>query len=105
MIANLYFEMGIPYKYEFPLKLPNGKIKYPDFTVLDKRNRKEIYHEHMGLMGDENYRNANLNKLSEYLKNGIYIGKNLIITFETAENPIDIRAIKRMLEKIFIDIS
>lgn len=100
LIANLYYEMGIPYKYEYPLRLSNGKVKYPDFTILDTKNRKEIYHEHMGLLGDENYRKANFNKLMEYSKNGIYSGKNLILTFETAENPIDIHAVKRMLEEV-----
>lgn len=47
-------------------------------------NEKElIYHEHLGLLDEEKYRRDNLRKLNDYRKNGIYPGKNLIVTYET----------------------
>lgn len=34
LIANALYKRGIPYKYECPVLLPSGIMKYPDFTVL-----------------------------------------------------------------------
>ena len=93
--------MGIPYLYEQALKLRNGKIYYPDFTLLKKNTRETIYLEHLGLLDDETYRKSNLLKLDEYRANGIYIGKNLLITYETLDSPLDINGIRRMLKEIF----
>lgn len=102
MLADMYYEMGIPYRYEAELCLENGKKKYPDFTLLNVSNRKIIYHEHMGLMDDEQYRKANLMKLDEYRRNGIYLGKNLIITYEAEGCYLNIREIKKMCQEIFL---
>ena len=41
IIANILFHLGIPYKYECPLRSGFRKL-YPDFTILDVRRRKEI---------------------------------------------------------------
>ena len=100
MIADMYYELGIPYRYEAEVQLSNGKIKYPDFTLLNIRTREVIYHEHLGLLDDENYRKANLIKLDEYRKNGIYLGKNLIITYEAEGCYLNIREIRDMCREI-----
>ena len=50
LLADMYYELGIPYRYEAALRLNNNRTVYPDFTVLDVTNRREIYHEHMGLL-------------------------------------------------------
>ena len=100
MIADMYYELGIPYRYEAEVQLSNGKIKYPDFTLLNIRTREIIYHEHLGLMDDENYRKANLIKLDEYRKNGIYLGKNLIITYEAEGCYLNIKEIRDMCREI-----
>ncbi|MBR1641774.1 MAG: hypothetical protein IJ683_05560 [Butyrivibrio sp.] len=101
-IANMYYEMGIPYRYECALKLANGKIKFPDFTILDTRKRRIIYHEHMGKLDDDGYRKKNLIKLSDYRKNGIYTGKNLILTFEGVGNPFNINELKKNTAEMFL---
>jgi hypothetical protein len=98
----MYYELGIPYRYECALKLPNGKIKYPDFTLLDTKRRRLIYHEHMGLMEEDRYRKDNLSKVNEYRKNGIFIGKNLVLTFEGPGYPFNIADIKKSTEEIFL---
>ena len=102
IIADIYYELGIPYRYEAPVHLKNGKIKYPDFTALKVSTGKEYYHEHMGLMDDESYRLSNMRKLDEYMKAGIYTGDNLILTFESEETPINISGIRKMIKDIFI---
>lgn len=101
MLADMYYELGIPYRYEAELRLQNGKIKYPDFTLLNMNTRKVIYHEHLGLMDNDQYRKSNLIKLDEYRKNGIYLGKNLMITYEAEGCYLNIREIRKMCQEIF----
>ena len=54
-IANALAARGIPYKYECPLTLKNGITIYPDFTILNVKERKVIYWEHRGMMDDKEY--------------------------------------------------
>jgi len=102
IIADILFEMGIPYRYEYPVRLRDGKIKYPDFTLLKKRTGEVIYLEHFGFMDDENYRKDTLYKMDLYRTNGIYPGKNLLFTYETNGNPLDINGIRRMFKDILL---
>lgn len=101
LLADMYYELGIPYRYEEELRLKNGDVKYPDFTLLDVKNRKIIYHEHLGLLDDDKYRFKNLRKLNEYRRNGIYPGKNLIITYEADGSSLNIKEIQTMVKEIF----
>ncbi len=48
-IANALFRTEIPYKYECPLTLNDGRVIYPDFTVLDVYNRRLVCWEQMRL--------------------------------------------------------
>ncbi len=100
ILADMYYDLGIPYRYECALVLKDGRVKFPDFTVLDVNRRQIIYHEHLGLLDDENYRKENLLKINEYRKNGIYIGKNLMITFETQECPLNVREIRECIKEM-----
>ncbi len=100
ILADMFYELGIPYHYEKPIKLRNGNTRYPDFTLLKVKTREEIYLEHFGLLDDEEYRRECFYKLDEYRNSGIYTGRNLLFTYETATNPLDIKGIKRMLEEL-----
>lgn len=102
IIADMLFEMGIPYHYEYPLRLKDGNVRFPDFTILKVSTREEIYLEHFGLLDDEEYRKENMYKLDIYRANGIYIGKNLLFTYETVDTPLDINGIRRMLKDLFL---
>ena len=64
-------------------------------------NRREIYHEHMGLLDDEEYRFHNLCKIEEYRKNDIFIGKNLFITHESSGCPLNMREIEKCVRWLF----
>ncbi|MBR6014873.1 MAG: hypothetical protein IK059_02210, partial [Firmicutes bacterium] len=55
IIASILDELEIPYHYEKPLKLGDGKTRYPDFTLLDIRNRCEVYLEHLGMLDNDQY--------------------------------------------------
>lgn len=100
-IADLYYSLGIPYRYEAPLKLKNGKVKYPDFTLLKLPERTLIYHEHLGIMDDEGYRRNNMIKLQEYSESKIFTGVNLILTFETEYAPLNLQDLRENLKNIF----
>lgn len=99
MIANALKKKNIPYKYECPLELNSYGIVYPDFTVLNVKKRKEMYWEHFGLVDDRDYRQKNLGKLTCYETNNYFPGDKLILTFETAKQPLSSRLIERIIDK------
>ena len=101
MIADCYYELGIPYRYECAVKLYKGEVRHPDFTLLDKSKRKVFYHEHLGLLDDSGYRRENMQKLDLYRQSGIFVGKNLILTHEVAGSPLNIRVFKQNMKELF----
>ncbi len=102
IIADMLLELEIPYHYEKPLAINRREVRYPDFTLLKISTREEIYLEHFGMLDDDEYRKASLKKLDDYRKSGVFLGKNLIITYETEECPLDISGIKEMLKYLFL---
>lgn len=100
IIANCLFHAGIPYKYECPLALEERTI-YPDFTILDVKNRRTFFLEHFGMMDNPEYAETFVNKLSLYQKNGYFPGERLIMTFETSKKPLDTRMVKQTVEQYF----
>ena len=97
MIANMLFKNAIPYIYEKPLRLSDGKTVYPDFTILDVRNRRELILEHLGMMDDKEYLDKNLKKLKEYSFSGYHVGDRLLITMESRAQPLNIKAVEMMV--------
>lgn len=48
LLADMYYELGIPYRYEAKLELKNNKVRYSDFTLLKVKtrvleNRRDCY--------------------------------------------------------------
>lgn len=101
IIADILYDLGIPYLYEKRLDLRDGISKYPDFTLLDVKRRKEIYLEHFGMLDQPDYLARNLQKLDEYRANGIYPGNGLLFTYEMEGTPLDIKGIRKMLDELF----
>lgn len=80
IIANLLYENDIEYEYEKKLYYATNKYIRPDFTIkLD--NGKEIYWEHLGMIGTESYDKIWLKKLDLYNK---YYPQSLEVTYEGA---------------------
>ena len=102
IIANILNKYGVPYKYEHPLYLKEYLTMYPDFTVLNVCTRKEIYFEHFGMMDDPQYAEIAINKIETYAKNGIFIGDNLIATFESKQKPLNQKMVEMMIKKYFL---
>lgn len=101
MIANVLDDLGIPYRYEQGLRLKDGHIYYPDFTLLDLRSREEVYLEHFGMLDDEQYFTRACNKMRKYEENGIFQGVSLLVTFETSFSPLNAELTRNMLRNFF----
>lgn len=101
LIAHALMKHKVPYRYEYPLLLNGYGYVYPDFTVLNVRTRKELYFEHLGMMDDAEYSKKALQKIILYEKNGIFPGDKLVLTYETSENPLDIRLLDTIIEHYF----
>ncbi len=102
IIADTFYELGIEYKYECPLKLKGYGTVYPDFTLLSKKSRKEVYWEHDGRMDNSQYAEKAVKKINSYIGNGILPGERLILTFETSNNVLNDRIIKRMIDNYLL---
>ncbi len=101
IIADLLNREKIPYRYEYPIYLKGiGKI-YPDFTVLNVRQRKEMYCEHLGMMDDSSYVENALQKIALYEQNEIFPGEQLILTYETRKIPINQKALMKQIQYYF----
>lgn len=96
IIANILYKHSIPYKYEKALKL-NHEVVYPDFTILDIRNRRELYLEHLGMLSDPVYLTRAIRKVNEYNRSGFCLGSRLLVTMESSEDTIDIKATEIMI--------
>lgn len=101
-IANKYDSIGIPMLYEKPIFLKGWGRVWPDFTLLNVRLRKEYAHEHLGMMDDPEYAKDSVAKIHAYEKNGYFPGKNLILTFETRDNPFDTKIIEDIAKQYLL---
>lgn len=102
MLADKFLSLGIPYRYEHPVALKGFGTVYPDFTLLNVRERTEIFLEHFGMMDNPEYAQKAIQKIETYAKNGFYIGKNLLVTFETFRNPLDMKMVEGMLKEFIL---
>ena len=105
IIANILYHNSedILYKYERPLKLiVNGseKIIYPDFTIFNKHTGKITYWEHAGRMDDPYYAADFVRKMNTYVANGLLPGRDVILTFETQSNSLDIGVVKKLVKNL-----
>ena len=84
ILADMFYDMGIEYKYECPLHLKGYGVVYPDFTFLSKKTFEEIYWEHDGRMDDPEYAEKAIRKIDHYTRNNIIPGQRLIVTYESS---------------------
>ncbi len=98
ILADEFYKQNIPYQYEPRVRLNDKNVKFPDFVLLNVKQRKTIYWEHLGMISNEEYASLNLEKLYYYESNGLILGTNLIISCETAENPLDVKLIRNKID-------
>ena len=51
------------------------------------------------MMDNPEYAESAIKKIETYGKNGIFLGKNLIATFESKNNPLNIKMINLLIEQ------
>lgn len=102
IIANLLNTKGIPYHYEAPVKINSSLTFHPDFLCLNKRTRKEFYWEHCGMMDNSEYSGNLVKRLAIYAQKNIIPGKNLILTMETLEQPLNTKDIEKVIETLLV---
>lgn len=101
IIADLLDSNNISFKYEVEVDIGNKKY-FPDFAVFRKSDNKIIYWEHFGLMCNEDYANAMLNKINDYHSAGIVLWDNLIMTADSLEGSIDAKRINEMIKIVLL---
>lgn len=98
IIADRLYAKGIPYKYECPVIIGDVVI-HPDFSILRLSDRKILYHEHCGRMGDSGYVEDFLDRVNKYGRAGVFTGDRLFFTFESSDHPLDISWLDDFIEK------
>ena len=53
------------------------------------RTREVKYLEHLGMMDNTDYMEHALDRIAQYEKNGIFPGKQLILSHESSSRPLD----------------
>ncbi len=99
IIADKLHAEGIPYVYEPEIILDDGERVYPDFAILNVRNRREFLLEHFGRMDEIGYCKKNIRRIEEYALNGYVLGDNLLATFETNGNLFDPKYLDILVNK------
>ena len=96
IIADKLFELGIPYRYEYPLHVDNAII-HPDFTIYDVKNDAEVYLEHLGMLDSPEYLTNALRRIDLYASEGITLGHGLLLSFESGSKPLNTRYLSALL--------
>lgn len=103
LIANLLYRLGIPYRYEYPIKIKvDGKTEIwrPDFMILDVRHRKEFFLEHLGMLDVPDYARVAFHKMMVYEQNGLHEGQGMYYSYETGGAPLDIRYVEAVVRRV-----
>ena len=98
IIADTLERKNVPYRYECPLTISGGITVYPDFTILNKRTRKEYFLEHFGMMDNPEYAERAVKRIEEMEQNGIFPGKDLLMTFETRKHPLSTTTLELLIQ-------
>lgn len=99
-IANALYYNGLDYEYE-PELILEDKVKRPDFKVEDYDTGIVWYWEHCGMMSDPQYKKRWEDKKKFYEKNGIFEGKNLIVTYDDENGGLDSSKIDKLIKETF----
>lgn len=100
LIGNTFNRRNIEYHYEKPLLLKKNKMFRPDFTLMNIYSRRELFWEHLGIVDNEHYASNAMKKLMIYEQNDIFINDRLILTYETANDPLNLRTINEIIDQI-----
>lgn len=100
IIDMLLLMNKIPFRYECELQLEETTL-YPDFTLRHPLTGQVFYWEHFGMMDNPNYCRNATTKLQLYFSHGIIPTINLITTYETKDNPLNIEIVEGIIQHYF----
>ena len=100
LIDTALFRKQIPFRYECALQLGKWTV-YPDFTIRHPNTGELYYWEHFGKMDDKEYADQAFVKLQKYNTHGIVPTIQLIMTFETKDNPLSPEKVDNIIEQYF----
>ncbi len=103
IIANMLCDNGIDdFLYEAKLEL-GDTYKLPDFTFKDAASGSYIIWEHLGMLGNEDYKRSWEEKKKIYAANGFTEENgNLIVTSDSLDGGIDSQEIQRKIEEYLL---
>ncbi len=102
IIANQLDHYGILYHYEKPIKISQTITLHPDFTCLNPHNHQEYIWEHFGIMDDPEYACNAVEKIALYHNKDYILGKNLLVTFETSETPLQLSYVNHLITEFLL---
>ena len=102
MIEAALRRHNLAYRYEEELVLGDS-VYYPDFKILHPKTGELIIWENVGMSEKPDYMFRLINKLQHYFQYGYYTSINLILTFDTKDNPLTTDRIERIIEMYFED--
>ncbi len=102
IIADLFDRYNVPYQYEPQIEMSDGHILFPDFVVLNVRQRKTMYWEHFGLITESEYAKKTCQKINLYEENGFVIGESILFSMESGERPLNIKQIESKIKKYLL---
>ena len=98
--ADILFHWQIPYKYEYPVRLVDGRSIFVDFKILNPITLKEWYLEILGKMDDPEYAKSNLKRINNLSEVGVQEGKNLLLMFDYPDVPFNTDTFRAMIKNV-----
>jgi len=100
VIANMLFQLGIPYEYERVLDgtASAGRLR-PDFSFVTADGDLLVW-EHLGMLSRPDYKRGWEWKREWYARNGFVEGKTLFISTEDSRNGLDSARLRETADTI-----
>ncbi len=102
ILADLFYKREIPYQYEPEITLKDGSKVYPDFLLLNVRERRTFIWEHFGMLSDDDYAKKNMRKICSYDESGFSLGVGLLISSESDEVPLKLSLINEKIDRFLV---
>lgn len=80
-----------------PYEAKEIQEELPEITLLDIDRRENVILEHFGMMDNSTYCENAIRKMNTYQNNGYQLGDNILYTFETYRNPINMKNFENMI--------
>lgn len=102
IIAERLIAAGVPFFYEPIITIDHVEQWLPDYYVLNKRTKQSFIWEHFGMMDNPEYSSNACGKISAYARNDFLLGKDLIISMESAKHPLDTEYVDEIIKKFLL---